>query len=164
VTDQLAAGGKHCLKFQDQPGQKNIWDPHVYYDPKFTAGVVEERFDLRLEPGATLTHEWRDMTVNPYKVGPAIDIAPDGTLKAKDRVLLKLPPDTWINFTIRAKLGEAQDGAWQLTVTVAGQPRQTFADLPCGLEMKALRWMGWTSHANSTVAFYLDNVWCGPVE
>jgi len=163
VTDELAAAGQRCLKFQDQPGQKDIWNPHVYYDPRFASGTVEERFDLRLEPGASLTHEWRDMTANPYKVGPAISVAPDGTLKSGDRELLKLPHNSWVNFRIRGKLGDDQDGQWQLTVTVAGQQPQSF-DLTCGEDMKVLRWMGWTSHANSTVAFYLDNVWCGPVD
>ena len=163
VTDELAASGQHCLKFQDDAGQKDIWNPHVYYDPKFGSGTVEERFDLRLEPGAVLTHEWRDMTVNPYKVGPAIAVAADGTLKSREQSLLKLPHNTWVHVVIRGKLGDQQDGKWRLTVTVAGQPAQTF-DLTCGTDMKNLRWMGWTSHANSAAAFYVDNVWCGPVE
>ncbi len=162
VTDETPASGKRCLKLTDAPGQKNIWDPHCMLDPGFQSGVIEETFDLRLTAGATLTHEWRDMTVNPYVTGPAIAVAGDGTLTAAGSARLKLPLDTWVKVRIVGGLGKQQTGLWTLEVTLPGAKPQVFADLPCGKGLRQLRWVGWTSHANAATAYYLDNIKLAP--
>ncbi len=162
VTDEAPAGGRRCLKLTDAPGQKHIWDPHLHYDPGFSSGVIAESFDLKLTAGATLTHEWRDMTANPYVTGPALAVAGDGTLSAAGRSLLKLPLGVWLHLRIVAGLGQQQTGLWTLEVTLPNQAPQTFADLPCGKGLRQLRWLGWTSHANAVTAYYLDNLKVGP--
>jgi hypothetical protein len=164
VTDEVAASGKHSLKFTDRPGQKLGWDPHLYYDPGYESGVIEDHFDLRLAPGAAITHEWRDMTLNPYVTGPSITVSGDGTLRAGGKEMAKLPSDTWVRIRIVGGLGPQQNGKWRLEVTVAGQPTQVFADLDCGKHLKHLHWLGWTSNAGRATAWYLDNLYVGPVK
>ncbi|MBI5831077.1 MAG: right-handed parallel beta-helix repeat-containing protein [Armatimonadetes bacterium] len=164
VTDEKPASGQRCLKLTDRPGQKNIWDPHCILDPAFQSGVIEETFDLRLTAGAVLTHEWRDMTQNPYVTGPAIAVGADGTLSAAGAARVKLPLDAWVRIRIVGGLGKQQTGLWTLEVTLPGAKPQIFSDLPCGKSLRALRWVCWTSHANAATAYYLDNIKIAPVK
>jgi hypothetical protein len=161
VTDELACTGHKCLKLIDRPGQKLPWDPHIYFDPGFEEGRIEDSFDLRLGAGAALTHEWRDMTLNPYVTGPSITVGTDRKLRAGNRELLTLPQDTWVHLSLVGGLGPQQNGKWTIEVTVADQPVQRFADLPCA-KLKHLHWLGWTSNGVGGV-YWLDNLHVGSV-
>ena len=157
VTEEVAATGKRSLKFVDAPGQKANYNPHLYYSPKFTSGLMQGRFELRLEPGAMFSHEWRD-AASPYRTGPALRILADGTLLAAKQKLAQLPQGQWISFEIICGLGDQATGKYQLTVRPAGGAPQVFPDLPCSRDFKALQWFGFVSEANEKTVFYLDNV------
>ena len=105
VTAETAASGRHSLKFTDAAGQKANYNPHTYYRPGFAEGVIEGHLDIRLEPGMSFYHEWRDVTVF-YRSGPLLRFAPDGTLSAGDKALMKLPHSQWVGIDIVCGLGK----------------------------------------------------------
>lgn len=162
ITEEQAATGKRSLKFIDKPGQKRFFNPHLFYSPRYRSGVWRGSFDLRLEPGATVSHDWRN-DANPFKTGPSLQIAAEGTLQVGERKLLVLPHSQWVHFAITTGLGDQADGKWQLSVTLPGRQPQTFADLPCEPEFKSLMWYGFVATAETDGVFYLDNVELQPV-
>jgi hypothetical protein len=156
VTDEVAAGGKKCLKITDAPDLKYPWNPHFYYRPHRIEGVTRFAFDLRLEAGAEFYHEWRDDS-SPYKTGPSFSVG-GGKLRAGGKELLDLPVGQWVHFEVVAGLGSKSSGAWTLRVTLPGQSAQEFAAIKChSPDWKALQWMGFSSTATSKVVYYLDN-------
>jgi hypothetical protein len=157
VTEEAAASGKRSLKFQDAPGLDQPWNPHIFYSPHYTEGMVVESFDLRVEQGATVWHEWRDASA-PYRVGPSLGVTAEGQVMAKDQKLMTVPLGTWVHFEITCGLGQQTTGTWDLTVTVAGQPPQRLEKLPCDPKCKELQWLGFISNATDQAVFYLDNL------
>jgi hypothetical protein len=158
VTDELAASGKRCLKFTDAPGLTRDWQPQMYYLPRFKKGIARLSFDVRLEKGAILVHEWRDMS-RPYLVGPSITIDETGQLTANGKPLMKVPVRRWVHFDFVAGLGKLATGTYDMTVTVQGQPPATFKKLSVGKPgWKRLRWLGFISLATQKSVIYLDNV------
>ncbi len=157
VTDQQAASGKHSLCFEDAPGLKYIFDPHMYYQPNLTSGLGFSSYDLRLGKGAIVWNEWRD-AANPYRVGPSLNIDATGQLSALQQKLMQLPIDQWIHFEITCGLGKQANGTWTLTVTVPGQEARTFEKLPCNPKCKEIQWLGFVSNAVVPTVFYLDNL------
>jgi hypothetical protein len=157
VTAEVAAGGKQSLKFEDAPGLDQPWNPHLWYSPHQTEGTAVSSFDLRVEPGAAVWHEWRDSS-SPYRVGPSLGVTAAGMVKVRDRELLPIPLSQWVHFAITTGLGKQATGTWELTVTVPGQTPQAFSGMPCDPKWKALEWMGFISNATDTAVFYLDNV------
>lgn len=158
VTDEVAAGGKRSLKIQDAPGLQATFNPHLVYKPNYTAGQAVCSFDLRLEAGAMLFHEWRSWDVDPYRIGPSIWIR-DGKLSVDDRKLLDLPAGQWIHVEITAKVGTSTDGKWALSIQLPGGQPQRFTDLPViSRDFKNFTWAGWCSMATEKTAFYLDNI------
>jgi hypothetical protein len=109
VTAETAATGKRSLKFVDGPGQKANYNPHMFYDPGFDSGWARAAFSLRVEPGTHLYHEWRDAS-SPYRVGPSLWIAPDGTVSTHGRTLLQIPHGQWIRFEIACGAARRRDG------------------------------------------------------
>jgi len=157
VTNETAAAGTKCLKFTDAEGLAYSFDPHLVYNPQYTEGVARCSFDVRLEPGAELWHEYRDWSVNPYLVGPSLKIA-EGKLYARDQELLAVPTGQWFHLQIVTKVGAGADGKYQLTVTLPGKQPQQF-DLPCvDPKWSKLTWVGFVSNATTKTVFYLDNV------
>ncbi len=158
VTEETAAGGKRSVKIQDAPGLQFAFNPHLVYKPNYTAGLARCSFDLRLEPGAHLFHEWRSWDVNPYRIGPSFWIQ-GGKLTVGGRTLLDLPTGQWFHVEITAKVGTATDGKWNLTIHLPGQQPQRFPDLAVASpEFKNFTWMGWCSMATDKTAFFLDNI------
>ena len=156
VTDEVAAGGKHCLKVVDAPGLQHDFNPHFYYEPRHTDGVTRFAFDLRVEPGVVMYHEWRDSS-NPYRVGPSFWVR-QGKLRANDKELLEMPAGQWVHVEVSAGLGAKNTGTWDLTVTLPGQQPRRFAGLTNGSpEWKTLTWMGFSSSATEKTVWYLDN-------
>lgn len=158
VTDELAAGGKHCLKVTDMPGLSQTYQPHFFYKLNTRKGLAHGSFDVRLGKGAMMQCEWRD-TARPYRVGPSLRIDAAGDLLTGKKKLMSLPHDTWIHVEIVCGLGPQSTGTYDLSVTVAGQPSQRFEKLPLGSpESKELRWLGFISPANAEAVYYLDNL------
>jgi len=157
ITDEAASGGGRSLKFTDAPGLDQPWNPHIFYSPHQTQGLATCSFDLRLEPGADMWHEWRD-SANPYRVGPSLGVDPEGRLTAAKQPVMQLPHSQWVHFEITCDLGEQADGIWNLTVTVPGQAAQAFEKLPCDPKCRELQWLGFISNATDAAVFYLDNL------
>lgn len=158
VTDQTAAGGARSLRVQDAPGLQAVFNPHLVYKPNYTSGRAQCRFDLRLDPGAVLFHEWRSWDVNPYRIGPSLWIR-DGKLSVAGRPLLDLPVNEWFHVELVARIGADGDGKWDLTVQLPDQTPRRFAGLDVGdASFKNLTWIGWCSMATDKTGFYLDNI------
>lgn len=162
VTDETAATGKHSLKFIDMPGQKYNYNPHLYFQPGFTEGIIEDRFALRVEAGVDMYHEWRDYRTN-YRVGPALTVAADGTLRANGRELLKLPLSRWVGLEIACGVGKQATGTYDLTVRLPGaaQPLR-FEGIPYDRAFNQLDWYGFTANGTEKAVFYVDDIHCGP--
>jgi len=164
VTDETAppGGGRRSLKFSDAPGQKASYNPHLFYRPGFTRGVLVGRFALRMEPGAVLSHEWRTAG-SPYQTGPSIRVEADGTLTSGNKPLTRLPHGKWVTIEITCGLGASANGIWSLRVALPGrQPPQQFDDLPCSPDFKTLGWYGFVADGQEAGVFYLDNVALAP--
>jgi hypothetical protein len=159
VTGRLAASGRQCLEFTDAPALEHVFNPHLFYSPHFRRGRVSLRFDLRLEPGAVVAHEWRD-GASPYHVGPSLVVRNEGQLFASGKPVAKLPVGEWILLEIKADLADgAAAGTYQLTVTQAGEDPAVFERLPCqSPDFKRLEWLGFVSLAATAARFQLDNV------
>lgn len=158
VTDTTAAGGTRSLQVQDAPGLKHAFNPHLVYKPNHTAGRSRCSFDLRLEPGVVLAHEWRSWDVEPYRVGPSCWIR-DGRLTVGDRPPLDLPVGVWLHVEVTAAVGADADGTWDLCVQVPGQPLHEYRNLAIpSPDFRNLTWIGWCSHATAATTFFLDNI------
>jgi len=157
VTDETAAGGRHSLKIVDAPGLQHEYDPHFFYSPNHTEGVTRGSFDMRIEEGVIMYHEWRDSS-NPYKVGPGFWVR-NGQLTVGGKPVLELPVGQWVHFEITAGLGSKATGTWDMTVTLPGGRQTALEGLPTGSpEWKALTWCGFSSMATDQRVYYLDNI------
>jgi len=162
VTDSTAAAGKHSLQITDAPGLHSMFNPHLVYTPRYEQGTAHCAFDLRVEEGVVMFHEWRDYSTPPYVVGPSLWVQ-QGELQVHGQKLLDVPTGTFVHFDITAKLGGDQAGTWTLKVTVPGQPPRTFDDLKVSNPtFERLTWVGFVSNANAKTVFYLDNVTIQP--
>lgn len=158
VTDETAAGGTHSLKIADAPGLQNAWNPHLVYSPNHSAGTTRCAFDLCIDRGVVINHEWRDWRTSPYRVGPSLSIIADN-LQVAGKTLLRLPLNRWVRFEITADLGKNNSGTWDLTITLPGQPPKTFENLKApDAAFEQLTWLGFTSNATIATTFYLDNI------
>ena len=159
VSEETAAAGRRALKVIDTADLKHAFDPHFFFKPGHASGVTRLGFDVRLEPGTVLYHEWRDSHA-PYRVGPTLTIA-QGKLRAAGRPepLLDIPCGAWTRIEIAASLGPQSTGRWELRVTLAGKSPQVFGDLPNRhSDWKELEWLGFCSMAQAPTVFYLDNL------
>ncbi len=158
VTDETAAGGVHSLRIVDAPGLQNVWNPHLVYSPNHGSGTTRCAFDLRIERGVSVNHEWRDWRNSPYSVGPSFSILGDA-LQVAGKTLLKLPGGKWVHIEVTADLGRKNTGTWTLTVTHPGESPKVFKALKDGsTTFEKLTWLGFTSNANDKTVFYLDNL------
>ena len=157
VTEETAASGTHSLKIVDAPGLQHAYNPHFFYVPHHTEGLTRCAFDMRIEAGVVMYHEWRD-NARPYRVGPSFWVQ-EGKLRVGGRELLELPVGQWVHFEVRAGLGSQSTGTWDLIVTLPGQEPQRFSGLKNGSpEWKTLTWLGFSSTATERTVFYLDNL------
>ena len=105
ITDETAAAGKHSLKITDAPGLSAAHNPHFYYRPGFTNGVVSNSFDLRIEKASMVDFEWRDWSATDYHTGIHLCIR-DGRLMVFENVI-ELPLNQWFHVEMTAGLGKA---------------------------------------------------------
>ena len=157
------AGTRHLRwTSSNGPGPGPSYNPHFHYNPGYSSGVLEGGFALRVEPGATVDHEWRDWRGSPYRTGPSLHVGTDGTLSAAGRELMKLPQSKWVRIDIVCGVGEQAKGAYSLKVKAPGQAVKRFEGLPGHAEFKALTWMGWTAGGTKAAVFYLDDIHLRP--
>ena len=162
VTDETAAGGKRSLKVTDAAGLKHVWNPHLFYQPHMRRGKVTLGFDIRLEPGADVAHEWRD-AAQPYRVGPTLRIGPDGQLAAGGKPLATVPIGKWFRIEIGCALGKGSGATYDLTLTLPGEGPRAFKRLPFrSPKFTRLEWLGFISLADAETAFAIDNVTLTP--
>ena len=164
VTGETAATGKRSLKFTDAPGQAVSYNPHLFYSPNFTDGILVGKFALRHETGAIVYHEWRD-DGSPYRVGPSLIVRADGTIVASGKEIGKLSPGEWVNVEIVCALGAKTAGTYDLSVeTLNHRPIAAEKKLPCGAgkDFRQLRWWGFVANATENAMFYLDNLSLAP--
>jgi len=93
-----------------------------------------------------------------YKTGPTIWIK-GGKLTSLGRDLMPIPTGQWVRMEMRGTVGAQSDGAWDLTGTLPGGERKTFARLPCGAgPLRHLTWLGFSSMASDVTTSYLDDL------
>jgi len=157
VTDETAASGKRCLKFQDAAGLERSYNPHLVYQPRMRGGYAEAGFKIRVEPGAVFYHEWRD-NASPYRVGPSIWIDAAGRLTAGGKELLVLPQGQWVGIRIECGLGRNSGSSYMLEVTLPDNSSRTFHLPLANKAFRRLEWFGFVSNADADTVVYLDDV------
>ncbi|MHB8972748.1 MAG: right-handed parallel beta-helix repeat-containing protein [Pirellulaceae bacterium] len=161
VTDTVAASGRHSLQVIDAPDLQYAFNPHFIYSPNYQDGTARCAFDLRIEDGTVMFHEWRDWSVTPYVVGPSLWVQ-QGVLQVNGQKLLDVPVGKWIHCELVAGLGSQKTGTWNLTVTLPGQPPQRFENLALGNpDWQHATWVGFISNANAKSQWYVDNLQLG---
>ena len=157
VTDATAARGTRSLKLTDAPGLNQRFNPHLFYQPNRTTGAVRLAFDIRLDSGAILRHDWRD-NASPYRTGPSIFVE-NGWLGTAGRALIAVPTGQWFNVEMVVGLGAQSTGTWDLSVTLPGQAARRFTGLPLGsAAWRTVNWLGFICNADAATAIFLDNL------
>jgi hypothetical protein len=158
VTAETAASGQQSLQITDAPGLEQAFNPHLVYAPNHGKGTTRCSFDLRIGPGVSINHEWRDWRASPYRVGPSFWIN-GNRLQVAGNTLLELPLNQWVRFEITADLGESNSGTWDLSVTLPNQPVKRFSSIEKGAAtFEKVTWLGFISNATKATTFYLDNL------
>jgi len=149
--------GERGLEMRDGPEVLPQFEPHFYYVAHHETGTTRVAFDVKIEPGYVLNHEWRDDS-QPYRTGPQL-LFEQGAVKANGRKLIDLPVDGWLHVEVEARLGEQGDATWTCTLTAAGQDPQKFDGLKFAKpDMRKLDWIGWASNGNATAKAWLDEI------
>jgi len=156
VTDKAAAGSRRSLKISDATGLRYTFNPHFYYLLHHADGVTRCTFDILVETGVQMCHEWRD-DANPYRIGPSIWIQ-NGKLLIQGKEMLDLPADKWVRFEVSASLGNRSTGTWDLVIILPGRQPVHYANLKTNSDFKVLKWLGFISNATENTCFYLDNI------
>lgn len=155
---QTAAQGKHGLEVVDTPDGASYF-PHAYIQLRYTAGVVRNRFDLRIEPGAHFFWQWRDWpSGEALRAGPALEVRPDGALLAGGQRLLVLPHGQWSRLEITCGVGDKADGTFCIEVTLPGEKtphRVEKLRYPPGF--RNLTWAGFVSVSSPRGVYHIDN-------
>jgi hypothetical protein len=161
VTDVTAASGSRSLHMHDLPVTKDPWNPHMYYQPGYKEGVLEEHFDLRADTPDGWYHEWRTGG-NPYIVGPSLHLI-GGWLVCGERRIAEVPLGQWVGVDITCGVGPQCDGTWQIRVTLPGGAAPVeVTGLPCSPSLTDLTWWGFSCDGNAEADYYLDNLTLGP--
>ncbi|MBI4976536.1 MAG: right-handed parallel beta-helix repeat-containing protein [Spirochaetes bacterium] len=157
TSGEQAYKSKHSIKFQDADNLAAEWRPILSLYQGFKPGMMKASFDVYLEEGAIVWHEWREKTATGYAAGPAITINASGDVIAGGEKVTSVPRDTWIHIEITAATG-GKSGSWDLAVTVDGGNRTEFNNLKASAGLNALDWVIWSSMATRKTVFYIDNV------
>lgn len=159
ISNERALSGKQSLKITDTKALKPSWEPHFFYQPNLTKGVVRQRFDVWLEPQTQFFTEWRDASAYPRCIGPSVFFDGSGNFSASGKPLGKIPARTWIHVEIEARVGKNVPRNFKLTVTPAGAQPQIFENLPIsGSDFTELHWLGFSSTAAADTSWFIDNL------
>jgi hypothetical protein len=159
VTAETAGGGKRSAKISDAKGLRYAYNPHyVYRGMKYGPGPVHNSFQLRAEPGAVVSFEWRDYTAHaPYITGPRFTIR-EGKLSLPSGKTTPFPTSEWVACAIDATMKEGKSNTWSLNLALPGGELKTFESLPFAHpDCHKLNWVGFTSNATEPTVFYLDD-------
>ncbi|MFO7936077.1 MAG: right-handed parallel beta-helix repeat-containing protein [Kiritimatiellia bacterium] len=159
ITDETASEGKQSLKFVDAEGLKHRFNPHyVIRNINYSEGRACNSFDLRIEPGAYLSFEWRDYKDNnPYKTGPKF-VVNNGKLILPGGINEKFPLGKWVKFEISAQMSEKDGSSWSLKVIGSDDKPRSWNNLPfASKDSFKVDWIGFMSNAEKETVFYLDN-------
>jgi hypothetical protein len=157
TSGEQAYKSKHSVKFLDADNNSADYKPQLRLYHGFKPGFTKGSFDVYLEDGAILYHEWRQKTGSGYNAGPSITINAAGDFMAGKERVTTVPREKWIHIEIGAGIGEKSD-LWDLAVTVDGQTRNEFKGLRAKTGLDALDWLAWCSMATKKTVFYIDNV------
>ncbi len=159
VTSETAAGGTQSLVIRDAPGLEQSYNPHyVQSGLTYGSGPVRNTFDLRVEPGAIVSFEWRDYSVSGYKTGPSFQVR-DGQIRVPGLDAQAFPPGQWVRVTIDCVLGGAETPSWTLRLEPPDSPVRQWTGLRLAApEFAKLQWVGFTSNATEATTFYIDNL------
>ncbi len=159
VSRERSATGKHSLKITDSTALKPSWQPHFFYQPHITRGIVRQSFDVWCDRKADFFTEWRDTSTYPRNVGPSVRFDRGGKVGVGGRTIATIPSRRWVHVEIEARLGKGAPRTFKLTLTPAGEPSGVFDGLPmAGAEFTELHWLGFSSTAAEDTAFFLDNL------
>ena len=158
VSADHAASGKRSLKFNDGPGQKQPYNPHVFYRIKVEAGVATGRFSILLDGNTTLSYQWRQYEGGGFCRGPAFQINPGGKLAGEGLPDVQLPIGEWVHVEVSCRLGTPQPTSYTLRVDVPEQAPVEMADLPCEPKFRRLDWVGFVANGNRETTFYVDDI------
>jgi len=159
VTGEAAApGGRRSLKFTDAPGLSKPHWPWLAYQPKASGVTAKLSFDLRVDKGSLVWHEWRTPGAA-YKIGPSIQVA-NGQVKVGSRALTTLPLGAWVRVEITSPIKAENDGVYEMSLSGPDGRAQRFSGLPfgSGKEFTELGWLGFVSLAETRAVFYIDNI------
>lgn len=162
VSDKTGANGSgHSLLFREGTDHKNSWEPHLYTNLQYDAGLVTAEFDLCLGENARVSWELRDWhrpgKGDAYKTGPNFSIEKDGALKAGGKTVATLPHDTWVHLKATCPTGEGKRHDFTVTVTVPGEEPKALT-VPCGEGFELATWFGFSSFGEPGSEFYVDNI------
>ncbi|MFA7173220.1 MAG: right-handed parallel beta-helix repeat-containing protein [Kiritimatiellia bacterium] len=164
VANDHAAGGSQSLKFTDAPDQPHAWTPHLYYQTTYTQGVVRLIWEMRNSPesSAAFSVDLRQYdTGAPYRTGPSVAVAADGTLRASGQEIGRLPVGEWARISIELVLGPGAPDRYQLTFTVPDQA-PIVRDLPyVDSTFHRIDWLGFSSLSTQAAIFHIDNLMLG---
>ena len=177
ITDETAAGGAKCLKFTDVPGLTASFYPYAYdLHYRHDSGLIEFSFDVMNSPdrpgeprialrdhSSPRRRSFDAPDVPDYFSGPIIQIDTDGTLRANDQPVLKIPLGVWASISVTFPVGEGRPKRYTLRVKMPGeQEAQVVADLPFPdarfTVLDGIYFIANDDPADRDTVFYVDNV------
>jgi len=155
-----------CLEFQDAPGQRYGFAPHVYCNPSYSTGKIQLSWDMlnSQDAPAKFNVEVRQWDVSPYLVGPTVSVAPDGSVNVGGQNIGVIPLGQWVHVDIAIELGEGSSKAYQFTLSVPNcEP--LVAEIPYVSDtFQKITWLGISSNSDTATLFYVDNLKLGTAE
>jgi hypothetical protein len=144
----------------ETPRKTPVNNPGLNLNVSYAEGTVVNSFALLSGKGMDMDFEWRDGESSPPKTGAQFSIR-GGKLRVGDSITLDLPTSHGgrTQFEVTGGVGKTNTGKWSLTVTVLGQPPQTFKDLPyASPDFNKLTCVGFTGDAKNPPATSLINI------
>ena len=155
VSDEIAASGKHSLKFIDRASQKWSFNPHLVYSDVRDEGILDGEFDLRVDKTTNFLYQWRENET--LLMGPTVRVR-EGALIVDEKDLMPIPMGEWVHFKVKCGLGSKATGKFDLEVCVPGAEPKVFHDLACSPKFKKMNWFGLLADGTKDAVFYVDNV------
>ncbi len=148
-----ATAGRQCLVFHDTENS-SFW-PFLHRSfPAIRQGTITLNYELRVGAADCLV----ELRYEGKGAGPSIRLDSEGRLTHAGKELATLKPDTWHQFRIVCRLGDATP-SFDLTVTPDGGEPQTFSALPYATEWFYLcNSVFFVGSANRDGDFYLANI------
>ena len=106
-SDQRRAGTQWASQLEGHRFEEltPTWQPHFYYQPHFTSGIVRQSFDVWVTQDAQFFTEWRDEGAYPGNFGPSVQFDGSGVVRVAGEEVAKFPLEAWLHVEIRAVIG-----------------------------------------------------------